>query len=213
MYQQELIERVNHLITMGEEVLKTRDKPTADAIVESQIFHRWMTSSLFFLEAVFGKESAHLREFKERCHDIYFYEARRGQGILEAARDDIQRGHLKKLQSLVSADIFSDFLEMAEHLVQEGYKDAAAMLIGAVLEDGLRTVSKNNGIAIKKEDDIGSLDQKLSDAKIYSRLVQKQIRFLKNIRDNAAHGKFSEYSHEMVEDMLRSVRAFLGEHL
>jgi hypothetical protein len=63
--------------------------------------------------------------------------AQGGLAILEAAKEELGYGPLSKIESLVSAEIFTDFLDMAQHLLEAGYKDPSASLIGAVW----RTVS------------------------------------------------------------------------
>jgi hypothetical protein len=60
------------------------------------------------------------------------------QGVLRALRADYEAGRLQSFQELVHADLFSDFLEMAEYFLQEGYKDPAAVIAGGVLEQHLR---------------------------------------------------------------------------
>ena len=44
-------------------------------------------------------------------------------GILRALRADYAAGYLATVEELIHADLFSDFLEMAEHLLNQGYKD------------------------------------------------------------------------------------------
>ena len=53
-------------------------------------------------------------------------------GALRALRRDYDAGYLSKFQSLVRAEVFADFLEMAEHLLEQGYKDPCAVLVGGV---------------------------------------------------------------------------------
>ena len=132
---------------------------------------------------------------------------------MKAAKEDIEGGYLKKLEDLVAADIFTDFLEMTEYLLEQGYKDPAASLIGAVLEDGLRKIAKNSGITLKSKENISSLNHKIAGAQIYKRLAQKQIEVWNEIRDNADHGKFSEYNADSVKDMCSGVRDFLEKYL
>src|SRR5204862_4943857 len=67
-------------------------------------------------------------------------------GALRALRRDYEAGFLTRVQSLVRAELFVDFLEMAEHLLQQGYKDPAAVLIGSVLEEHLRALCSVRGI-------------------------------------------------------------------
>ena len=51
-------------------------------------------------------------------------------GALRALRRDYDAGYLSSVQSLVRAEVFADFLEMAEHLLKQGYKDPCAVLVG-----------------------------------------------------------------------------------
>jgi hypothetical protein len=60
------------------------------------------------------------------------------QSILRSIRVDVEEGYLTGKRTLISAEVFTDFLEMAEHLDHNGYKSTTAYLTGAVLEDGLR---------------------------------------------------------------------------
>ena len=93
------------------------------------------------------------------------------------------------------------------------YKDPAASLIGAVLEDGLRKIADKNGIQVKNGDDIGSLNTKLADKGVYNHLVRKQIQAWKGIRDSADHGKFEDYNKDDAKAMLEGVNRFLTENL
>lgn len=60
------------------------------------------------------------------------------RGILGALRADYEAGNLQSVIELVHADIFADFLNMADYLLQQGYKDPAAVVIVSVLEEHLR---------------------------------------------------------------------------
>lgn len=92
--------------------------------------------------------------FQKTTSQEYFYiihsESYRQLGIVlgcvQGAFEDFQRGFLGNVQDLLRAEIFSDFLKMEECLLQEGYKDAAVVIIGSVLEDSLRKLALRNSI-------------------------------------------------------------------
>ena len=67
-------------------------------------------------------------------------------------RTDYEAGHLQLLNELIHADLFSDFLEMADYLFEEGYKDPTAVIGGGVLEEQLRKLCQKNKIQIVKDD-------------------------------------------------------------
>ncbi len=217
MIYEKLRERLNQLIELGERVLLTRRSPSPGIVsgdyVNDDPFYQWKAGSLSFLKNVFGEDSTHFQGFQESCKYAYNFDALQGQSILKAAKEDLEGGYLKKLETLVLADIFTDFIEMAEHLVEQGYKDPAASLIGAVLENGLKRIARNHNIKVKSKEDIGSLNCKLADAQIYNRIMQKRVQVWNDIRNNADHGYFSEYSLDLVKEMLNGVRDFLGQNL
>lgn len=138
-------------------------------------------------------------------------------GIVQALREDIDSGYIQNLTQLVRADIFSDFLEMGEHLLKEEYKDAAAIIIGTVLENTLRKLAESNEITLVNEKGkhltIEPLNIELAKKEVYSKLVQKQITSWADLRNNAAHGHFDKYDKKQVEMMLLFVQSFCADNI
>jgi len=133
-------------------------------------------------------------------------------GIAKALREDIAAGYLKNLAELVHADIFSDFLEMATYLSDNNYKDAAAVLAGSTLESHLKKLATKNsipvevgGVAVKA----GKLNDDLVKASVYNNLDHKNIMGWLDLRNKAAHGKYSEYSSEQVKLLISGVKDFI----
>jgi len=211
MEVEKVLERLDSLIEMGQRVLET---PTSDrGWVDTGLAQQWRTSSLTFLSATLSSGHVHYREFEERCKWSQRHEAKRGLAILKAVREDIAGGYLQKFEALVSAEVFSDFLDMAEHLLDNGYKDPTASLVGAVLENELRRMCRDNDIPVKDDDNIGSLNQKLFQKPVYGKPQMRQISIWQAIRDSADHGKFEDYNAESVKNMLEGVRNFLASQL
>jgi hypothetical protein len=70
-------------------------------------------------------------------------------GILRGLRNDYEAGYMRTVEDLVRADLFTDFIEMAEELVGKGYEDAAAVITGSVLEEHLRKLATRHSIATR----------------------------------------------------------------
>jgi hypothetical protein len=139
-------------------------------------------------------------------------------GILKALRTEIDAGYLDvTIGQLVRGDLFTDFLEMAEHLLEEGYKDPSAVIIGSSLEAHLRKLCDANGLPTTKPDRKGNpkpikasqLNQDLLTARVYSRLDQSSVDTWLKLRNEAAHGNYSEYDKDRVKLMLDGVKSFL----
>src|ERR1044072_1528656 len=140
-------------------------------------------------------------------------------GIFLAIRGDYEAGYFHSVQELIHADVFGDFLEMADYFLSEGYKAPAAVIAGGVLEEHLRKLCQKAGIATtfqsasslrpKKADGMNS---ELAGAGIYTKLDQKSVTAWLDLRNNAAHGKYSEYTKEQVDLMVQGIRDFISRH-
>ena len=213
-----LIELVGQLLEKGQKVAATKRNNSSEHViapstVNSPLFHEWKNNSQNFISMVCGEDSPYYKNFVDGVKTAHPSDVDHGIGILTALKEDLELGYLTRVRNLVSAEIFTDFIEMAQHLLDNSYKDSAASLVGAVLENGLRQIAQKHTVDVKSGDDIGSLNTKLADKEVYSRLLQKQIQAWKAIRDSADHGKFEDYKTEDVKAMLEGVQRFLAENL
>lgn len=134
-------------------------------------------------------------------------------GALRALRRDYDAGFLVRVQSLVRAELFVDFVEMAEHLLEQGYKDPAAVLVGSVLEGHLRALCGVAGIPCEvagKPKKADTMNAELARAGVYNKLDQKNVTAWLDLRNQAAHGHYGEYTEEQVSSMLGAVREFMS---
>jgi hypothetical protein len=132
---------------------------------------------------------------------------------LKALRRDYADGYLDTVQALVRADVFGNFLEMADHLLEQRYKDPAAVLIGGVLEDHLRELAKARGIEVvtdKGPRKADALNADLVKANAYNLTDQKHVTAWLDLRNNAAHANYDQYTIDQVVNMLTGVREFVA---
>jgi hypothetical protein len=133
-------------------------------------------------------------------------------GILNGLRTAYSAGYLSTISELIHAEMFADFLEMAEYLLGEGYKDPAAVIVGSVLEEHLRALANRNGIPLEiagKPKKADQLNADLAGKTIYSKLDQKSITSWLDLRNKAAHGKYTEYTKEQVQLQLNGIQEFM----
>ncbi len=175
-------------------------------------FAEWQAQTLTFLTNLLGSEHVYVERFTTGVQRSASSHAMTGQGILRAVREDIEAGYLTD-RTLISAEVFTDFLEMATHLHNNGYKDAAASLTGGVLKDGLRKIAAAHNVKLKAREDLSSLNSKLVSASVYNDLMRKKVRVWINVRNNADHGHFGEYDANDVADMVGGVERFLADRL
>ena len=219
--KKKFIERCEQLIREGEKLKETREFPPPSVIgtgsfVDRETFHKWRSNSENLIVKTTGKDSSYHKDFCNNVQRSFFRDLEVGVGILKGLIEDLKQNFLEKVQDLVIAEVFTDFLDTASYLLDNGYKDPAAFLAGTVLENGLKKIAKKNNISIQRkhgrEDGIGSLNKKLSQKQIYNELKRRSIHTWKEIRDNAAHGKFNEYNKNDVKTMVEGINGFLSEH-
>lgn len=205
-FDEQIIKRISSLWSKGDYLLRF-------GRVSVGRFFGWQSQVQTFLIETLGNYHNYTKRFFEMVKFADRQDVEIGLSILDSLKEDIENGYLFDIKNLISAEVFDDFLEMAEHLLENNYKDPAASLGGAVLENCLKEIAENNDIKLKKRENLNSLNQKCADVKLYNRLIQKKVQSWIEIRNYADHGEFSEYSKKDVKDMLRGIRQFIGEHL
>ena len=80
-----------------------------------------------------------------------------------------------------------------------GYFAPAAVVIGSVLEDGLRKICVSNSIELPEKPKLDAMNSALAKAGVYNTLTQKKVTALADIRNSAAHGKWAEFDKSDVE--------------
>jgi hypothetical protein len=137
-------------------------------------------------------------------------------GVAQSLSHDLKAGYLTSLEELIHGEVFGDFLEMAEYLLENGYKDAAAVIAGSTLEAHLKQLCKRAGLASDVNTSSGTrpkkadqLNAELSKAAVYGILDQKNVTAWLDLRNKAAHGVYSGYQKEQVAIMVSGIRDFM----
>ena len=211
-------ERLAALIEKGEAVLRTQrpnrpgmfDLPTVDY----GQFMGWRSQARVYLHQTFGAEHEYAQGFHLAVADKASPgRVKAGLSVLLAALEDVEQGHLESLQNLVVAEVFSDFIDQAQHLLEHGYKNPAASLAGAVLENGLRSLAERNGIPVKEKDNLSALNNKIAAKNIYTTLRRRQVETWTEVRNAADHGRFDDFGESDVGDLIKGVHDFLAAEL
>ncbi len=212
------LDRVNNLIEFAREVMKSRYSHGVNIIsadsVKTEMFSELRSSSLSFIKGLYKETHPFYTDFDKKVHIGHAYEIEIAIGILTSIKKEIENGWIVLLKGLVSAEIFTNFIEMAEHLLEEGYKDPAAVMIGCVLEEHLRQLCIANEIETSdpkgKPKKADLMNSELTNAIIYNRLDQKNVTSWLDLRNKAAHGLFGEYNQDQVVSMLKAVTEFMS---
>jgi hypothetical protein len=130
-------------------------------------------------------------------------------GQLEALTEAYSANQLQSVREMIHADMFSDFLEMAEYLLEEGYHHPAAVIAGSVLEEHLRKLCARFGVALPAKPKLDAMNADLARANAYDKNNAKQVTAWAGIRNDAAHGHYANYTPEQVKLMVAGIRDFM----
>ena len=219
-----LIQETEKLLSAGLLLIEYGRKNSGE-ILDDKIkeFTIWTTRTGEFISKLYPKTSQYQNQYNQfranvpmnKLHSNNYKAILEIIGILEAIKYELENGLLDNLKKLLQADIFADFIEMCEHLLKEGYKDAAAVIIGSVLEDTLRKLAIEKGIALVNDKGksltMEPLNVELARSEVYNQLFKKQITSWVDLRHNAAHGHYDQYDTKQVEQMLSFVQSFVTE--
>jgi hypothetical protein len=179
----------------------------------------FLTSARAVVIRVSGKESTYTKNLEEIMSRDWDDSSKIEYilGVLQSLFEDFNSGYLVSYSELIHGELFGNFLEMADHLISEGYKDAAAVISGSTLEEHLRQLCKKNGINIERTDSKGNIiplkadkmNSDLSSSGVYKILDQKNVTAWLDLRNKAAHGKYNEYTKEQVLLMISGIRDFI----
>ncbi|MDT3281872.1 hypothetical protein [Shewanella scandinavica] len=182
--------------------------------IESNTLLEWKVKAKNLLSKACGIDSEHFKEFEKHqetgIYGTYLNTFERLRAIFIAAREDYEGGYLKTTRTLIQAELFDSELEQARALFSAGYKSAAAIVAGVVLENSLRELCDRSDIQHAKLD---KMNADLAKIGIYNVLTQKRLTTLAGVRNSAAHGKSDEFKDRDVEDMIRDVERFISEQL
>lgn len=194
----------------------------SDIIVEDKFYAYIISATLTAIDRITGSDSIYMHQANlslGKDRRAYWRHITSLMGILESLKADVSGGFLEPLKELIHAELFSDFLEMADFLLSEGYKDAAAVMGGGTLESHLRKLCDKNKIDVdissngntrpKKAD---QLNADLAKKKIYSVLDQKNVTAWLGLRNSAAHAKYNDYTKDHVGNMLQGIRTFIAHY-
>lgn len=223
MTTQKILDRTNQLIELANSALASRflirNGLSEKIYLRDELFSEFRSSSLSFILNIYGEKHPLYIDFSQHVTKNIIQDTHKGRGILNSIKSEIENDWLLTLKGIIASEFFSNFIDMADHLLKEGYKDPAAVIIGSVLEEHLRQLCLKNELPIEYEKDgklipkkVDSLNSELAVANIYNKLDQKSVTAWLDLRNKAAHGKYDEYNKQQVKFMLHTVTEFISRN-
>lgn len=204
-----ILKRLDALISEGERLWLEFKSNQSNVIIDPISYTQWSTSCLNVLDKLSVSTNRFVKQFEiwvvggpEKTMNIGA-----ALGVLKSAREEYSLGLAIDYHLSVSATVFSGLLDEAEYLIRKNYLRAATVIVGAALEEGLKTRARSANIEIGKNETLNPIIQKLKSTEvgILTAFEVKELEAVAKIRNDAAHGGEFSYRKDQVEEALRKV--------
>jgi len=178
--------------------------------VANSLWQKWATSVQNIIQAVFGEQSPTFKNFLkayEHCvgND---YEVNALKAIFLSAKEDFEGGYVFDVDLRISGEVFGDFISLSRQSLSEGYKDVAAVLACAALEDALKRYAEANHIDIggKAMQDVINV---LKSEGLVSGPQKSILESMPKLRNAAMHAEWEKIAAPDVSSVIGFVEQFL----
>jgi len=150
-------------------------------------------------------------------HHEFFIQAH--IGVLKALLEDVKNDRLRTFEEIVHASLFDDFLGQSQHLLEKGYRQAAAVIAGGVLEEHIRALATKFNIPIGRQSKNGLIPKSAADLNneiykngAYAQTDRSLVQGWLDLRNEAAHNKpvFKKRTEDEVSSMIQGVRSLIS---
>jgi hypothetical protein len=181
-------------------------------------YHAWLASVANLIDVV----SPHTGTYRSQVQKILAHEnmpngipstvVQQMHGVLKGANADWNAGTLRRIEFVVAAATFDDFLDHAALYHKGGKKIEASVLASAVLEDAVKKVAGKAGISTSGES-LEQLIDALVAGEIFTSVKAKRIKSWAGVRNLALHAEWESFDIKDVGMMIDGIRELLDTHL
>jgi hypothetical protein len=133
-------------------------------------------------------------------------------GILTAAREEFEHGMLARIEYIVAAATFDDFLDHAADYHKGNKKIEASVLASAVLEDTVKKIAAKSGIAVAGVS-LEPLIDELAKAGIFTLVKANRVKGFAAVRNHALHAEWDKFDIRDVGELISGTRELLASFL
>lgn len=130
---------------------------------------------------------------------------------LQSIKTAIQKGRFLTIEDQVLSKAFSSLIAQSQYLLARGYYLAAGVIVRAVLEEKLRSMSEELGLTFTKDrPTLSDYNTKLYGNGRYNKTEMKFFNYLIDIGNKAAHNQ--PFENEEVETLVAEVTKVLDRY-
>jgi hypothetical protein len=209
--------RLDELILEGEKQWEAQRSHEKHKIMDIVGFTQWATSSLNLPDKLSVSTNRFVKQFEVQvCGGPgHLMNSGAALGVLKSARDEYACGLAVEYHLSVSAVVFGGLLDEASYLLSKRYTRAAAVLLGAALEEGLKARARASSVDVGPKDTLFPVIVKLKapDVGAITEFEAKRLEAIARLRNDAAHGGEFVYTDGDVGAAIKEVQVVLNKLL
>lgn len=181
-------------------------------------FQQWLGSSanlinlVASMNTIFVDECARIMNDQDTKSGIPTRIIKKMHGLLSAVSDEWEHGLLRRIEYIVVAETFDDFLDHAKLYHKGNKKIESSVLASTVLEDTVKKIAKKNSIETKGVS-LEPLIDNLVKASVFTPVKAKRIKGYAGVRNHALHAEWSEFDIKDVGELIKGTRELIDEFL
>jgi hypothetical protein len=168
--------------------------------------------------SIYGANSPQLRSIETTRKELWGSKYAEGfkqkllaehlHGLLRSVASDIQGGRIRDLQLQARGEVFGDFINAARSALSDGFKDVAAVLACAALEDALKRFAVANGLAVYDKD-MAEVVNALKGAGLLKGPQGALLQGFVKVRNKAFHAQWDSIESPDVQGVIAFTQEFL----
>lgn len=210
--------KIASLIKMGEKALASTTEGHQKHYIDEKLFHDFRISTLSFFTTVFGSKSAFYLEFQKEVANPSPSRTKRGMGILEGARKELQGDWLTTVKTELYGKLERDLLGIARKHVTAGNLISATISATTLLENHLQQFASQNNLAIERklegkmiEYTAVQLNSRIYKKGLYPRALNKKIFKWLELGEKITTEETNEIEPDQILTMVDGIAALFVE--
>lgn len=174
--------------------------------------------AISLVKILYGEDSPQLRSLTdgkkgiESSKLIYFAQTKAinalALGVLNCLKAELELDLISTIEKQATGELFGDFIYMAKESIDNGYKDVAAVLASAAIEDALKKTGKIHGVDLDDKE----MSEVINSLKSKGLLKGPQAKILSSyvkVRNKAFHAEWTKIDSPEVKSLI----AFTEEYI
>jgi uncharacterized protein YutE (UPF0331/DUF86 family) len=221
--EEEIQERFGALLAQGSNIIDKIPRTNRGSVYwipseDISVYQAWLGSVANLILNVVAPDSY----FAEECKRVMTHEhmnrgvpihlVRKMYGILNSAQEEWSHGLLRKIEYLVAAATFDDFLDHADAYHKGNKKIESSVLASAVLEDTVKKIATKQGTQ-PSGTSLEPLIDELTKAGVFTLVKAKRIKGFAGVRNHALHAEWEKFDIRDVGELIKGTRELIEEFL